>query len=250
MFREILLTCLSAASASEAEQHRSLRRQDSHDNLFCFSLKLRAPVASCQRLPLLQCLTSCCFDFPFIFYWLMDFVVFYGPRHPDVEAGVLQLDIPDLCSESKLECIPLTEGEDQLPSFRDPLVLEVWHTSVIYNTDEAQDQHLLQSHQLQQSWNPEVGVRTDSTGKTVASLFDSLEARHHLLPLGVREPDWASLGSLQSCLYTSPSPVFLDQANSNAILFNLILLFGRIFQLVSILLKFSNFEERKCFEIW
>ena len=55
----------------------------------------------------------------------MDFVVFYGPRHPDVEAGVLQLDIPDLCSESKLECIPLTEGEDQLPSFRDPLVLEV-----------------------------------------------------------------------------------------------------------------------------
>ena len=68
MFREILLTCLSAASASEAEQHRSLRRQDSHDNLFCFSLKLRALVASCQRRPLLQCLTSCCFDFPFIFY--------------------------------------------------------------------------------------------------------------------------------------------------------------------------------------
>ena len=54
----------------------------------------------------------------------MDFVVFYGPRHPDVEAGVLQLDI-HLCSESKLECIPLTEGEDHLPSFRDPLVLEV-----------------------------------------------------------------------------------------------------------------------------
>ena len=54
----------------------------------------------------------------------MDFVVFYGPRHPDVEAGVLQLDI-HLCSESKLECIPLTEGEDQLPSFRDPLVLDL-----------------------------------------------------------------------------------------------------------------------------